>query len=128
MPKEPSEQKNARAGAGGGRFFRSWERHVWYARGGYGGANAIQSPKLVDWGLTKDSRHLSTSSSLRDTVVTRWIIMVWAPGSIPGGENPFFSYSRLNFSNNLSYTDTLSQAHYLRHTDLRRAFLSNVKF
>ena len=48
MPKEPSEQKNSLAGAGGGRFFRSRERHVWYAREGYGGANAIQSPKLVD--------------------------------------------------------------------------------
>ena len=60
MPKEPLEQKNALAGARGGRFFCSRERHVWYARGGYGGANAIQSPKLVDCDLTKDSRHLSS--------------------------------------------------------------------
>ena len=36
MPKEPSEQKNSLAGAGGGRFFRSRERHVWYAGEGYG--------------------------------------------------------------------------------------------
>ena len=48
MPKEPSEPKNALAGAGDGRFFRSRERHVWYARERYRGANAIQGPKLVD--------------------------------------------------------------------------------
>ena len=54
MPKEPSEQKNALAGAGGERLFRSRERHVWYAREGYGGATAIQSPKLVGCVLTKE--------------------------------------------------------------------------
>jgi len=41
-------------------IFCSLERHVWYAREGYGGANAVQSPTLVEWGLTKDSRHLSS--------------------------------------------------------------------
>ena len=45
------------AGAGGGKFFGSRKRHVWHAREGYGGANAVQSPKLVDWRLTKDARH-----------------------------------------------------------------------
>ena len=54
MPKDPSEQKNALAGSGGGQFFHSREKHIWYAREGYGGVNVIQSPKLVDWGLTKD--------------------------------------------------------------------------
>ena len=38
---------------GSGRFFHSREGHVWYAREGYGGANAIQGPKLVDYDLTK---------------------------------------------------------------------------
>ena len=32
----------------GSAFFCSLERHVWYAREGYGSANAIQNPKLVD--------------------------------------------------------------------------------
>ena len=38
-------------------------------------------------------RHLivGTTNPLRDTVVTRWIVLIWAPGSIPGGENSFFS-------------------------------------
>ena len=60
MPEEPSEQKYALASAGGGCFFGSRERHVWYAREGCGGVNTIQSPKLVDWDLTKDSRHLNS--------------------------------------------------------------------
>lgn len=46
MPKEPSEQKNSLAGAGGGRFFRSRERHVWYAREGYGGVKCYPEPKI----------------------------------------------------------------------------------
>ena len=78
MPKEPSEQKNALAGAGGGRFFRSRERHVWYAREGYGGANAIQSPKLVDYDLTKDSRHLSSCqmTHVLNSIANQWQILV----------------------------------------------------
>ena len=32
----------------GWTIFCSLERHVWYAREGYGGANAVKSPKLVD--------------------------------------------------------------------------------
>ena len=43
------------ASTGGWRFFGSRERHAWHAREGYGSANAVQSPKLVDWDPTKDS-------------------------------------------------------------------------
>ena len=54
MPEELSEQKNAPlADVGGGRFFGGRERCVWRAREGHGGADAVQSPKLVDWDLTK---------------------------------------------------------------------------
>ena len=55
MPKETSEQKEKHtlAGAGGGWFFGSRERHVWRAREGCGVANAVQSRKLVDCDLTK---------------------------------------------------------------------------
>ena len=52
MPKEPLEKKK--------RLFGSRERHVWYVRGGYGGVDTVQSPKLVDWDLRKDSRQLSS--------------------------------------------------------------------
>ena len=42
MPEELSEQKLAPlAGAGGGRFFGSLERHVWRSREGYGGVDAV---------------------------------------------------------------------------------------
>ena len=44
----------------GWTIFQSRERHVSYAREGYGDGNAIQSPKLVDCGLIKDSSHLSS--------------------------------------------------------------------
>ena len=78
MPKEPSETKIALAGAGGGRFFCSRERHVWYAREGYGDANAIQSPKLVDCDLTKDSRHLSSCqmTHVLNSIANQWQILV----------------------------------------------------
>ena len=78
MPKEPSEQKNSLAGAGGGRFFHSRERHDWYAREGDGGANAIQSPKLVDYDLTKDSRHLSSCqmTHVLNSAANQWQILV----------------------------------------------------
>ena len=78
MPKEPSETKIALAGAGGGRFFCSRERHVWYAREGYGDANAIQSPKLVDCDLTKDSRHLSSCqmTHVLNNIANQWQILV----------------------------------------------------
>ena len=45
---------------GGGRFFGGQERHVWHAREEHGSANAVQSPKLVDWDLTKDPRYLNS--------------------------------------------------------------------
>ena len=48
------------ASAGDWQFFRSGERRVWYAQEGFGGANAIQSPTLAGWDLTKDSRHSSS--------------------------------------------------------------------
>ena len=58
MPKETSEQKNVE----GVSMFCSWERHVWCAPEGYGGANAIQSPKEVDWDLTKGVKALKQLS------------------------------------------------------------------
>ena len=60
MPKEPSQQKIQLANAAGWQFVASRERHIWHAQERYGGTDAIQSPKLVDWDLTKDSRHLSS--------------------------------------------------------------------
>ena len=78
MPKEPSEPKNALAGAGGGQFFHSRERHVWDTREGYGGANAIQGPKLIDCDLTKDSRHLSSCqmTHVLNSIANQWQILV----------------------------------------------------
>ena len=78
MSKEPSEQKSSLAGAGGGRFFRSRERYVWYARERYGDANAIQSPKFVDCGLPKDSRHLSgcQMTHVLNSIAKQWQILV----------------------------------------------------
>ena len=40
----------------------------------YGGANAIQSPKLVDWDLTKDSRHLSSCqmTHVSNNIANQW--------------------------------------------------------
>ena len=52
------QSKKKLAGAGVGRFFDSRERCVWRAREGYGGANATQSPKSVDWDLTREYKTL----------------------------------------------------------------------
>ena len=51
---------------------------IWHAREGYGGANAVQSPKLVDWGLTKDSRHLSSyqMTHVLKNIANQWQILV----------------------------------------------------
>ena len=40
-PKSLQSEKKPLAGAAGGRFFGSRERHVWHAREGYGGVDAI---------------------------------------------------------------------------------------
>ena len=40
-------------------IFGSLERHFWHAWEGCRGANAAANPKLVNWGLRKDSRQLS---------------------------------------------------------------------
>ena len=59
-------------------IFCSLERHVWYAREGCGGGNAIQSLKLVDWDLTKDSRHLSSCqmTHVLNSIAKQWQILV----------------------------------------------------
>ena len=78
MPKEPSEQKKSLAGAGGGPYFV-------VGRGMFGMLerdtevpNAIQSPKLVDYDLTKDSRHLSgcQMTHLLNSIAKQWQILV----------------------------------------------------
>ena len=78
MPEEPSEQKHALAGAGGGRYFGSRERHVWYAREGGGGADAVQSPNLVDSDLKQNSRHLSSCqmTHVLNNMANQWQILV----------------------------------------------------
>ena len=51
---------------------------------------------------------------LRGTVVTRWIILIWALGSNPGGVTSFFSYvMAISFLTSQAIchdTDTLPQA------------------
>ena len=78
MPEKPSEQKNAPSRCRGWVFFCSLKRHVWYARGGYGGANAVQRSKLVDWDLTKYSRHLSSCqmTHVLKNIANQWQILV----------------------------------------------------
>ena len=78
MPEEPSDQKMAPSQCRGGRFFGSRKRHVWYAREGYEGANSVQSPKLVDWGLTRYSIHLNSyhMTHVLKNIVNQWQILV----------------------------------------------------
>ena len=73
------QSKNMRlAIAGGGRGFGSRETHVWHAREGYGGADAVQSPKSVDWDLTQDSRYLSSyeMTCMLKNIANQWQILV----------------------------------------------------
>ena len=44
-------------------FFHSQERYVWCAWARYGGADAIQSPKIVYWDLTKGFKILKQLSN-----------------------------------------------------------------
>ena len=79
MPKDPSEQNNTLAGAGGGNFLVvSRGMFGTYAREGSGRIDAVQSPKLVDWDLTKDSRHFSSSqmTHVLNNVANPWQILL----------------------------------------------------
>ena len=77
MPEEPSNHLKTPQLVQGVGDFGSRGRHVWYAREGYGGANAIQSPKLVDCVLTKDSRHLNSCQKIHvlNNTANQWQIL-----------------------------------------------------
>ena len=77
-PKEPSEQKNSRAGAGGVRFFVVGRGMFGMLKRDAEVPNAIQSPKLVDYDLTKDSRHLSSGqmTHVLNNIANQWQILV----------------------------------------------------
>ena len=45
---------------------------------------------LLNYGALIQMHIFTPKARLRGTVVTRWIILIWAPGSIPGGVNSFF--------------------------------------
>ena len=52
---------------------------------------------LLNYGALIQMHIFTPKARLRGTVVTRWIILIWAPGSNPGGVIPILFKSSFEF-------------------------------